>query len=307
MKRVPLKEMTAVLLSLFLFACSAPSHKEKADLALLDARIWTADPERPWAEALAVSGGRITAVGSSEDIQALVGDETQVLEAEGTFVTPGFIDSHIHFLQGGANLLSVQLRDAATPEEFVQRIADYAQELPSGEWILGGDWDHERWGGELPKAEWIDEVTPENPVMINRLDGHMVLANSLAMELAEVGPESEEVEGGTIVRDDQGRPTGIFKDNAMDLIGSAVPEPTLEQITRAFEAAQKHVTEQGVTSVHHMGSWDDLKAFRDVQRMDLLGIRIYAAVPLHTWQRLELEIKNLGRGDEWLRIGGLKG
>ncbi|HSR69008.1 MAG TPA: amidohydrolase [Acidobacteriota bacterium] len=302
-----MKASLAMLLSLFLLSCSSPSSSQEADLIVLGGRIWTGNPQQPWAEALAVKGDRIAAVGTRPDIEALGGEGTEVIEAQGGLVTPGFIDSHVHFLQGGANLASVQLRDASSRQEFVRRIEAFAGQLEEGEWILGGDWDHERWGGELPQAGWIDQVTPRNPVMLNRLDGHMVLANSAAMKLAGVDARTEEVEGGTIVRDRQGRPTGIFKDNAMGLIQAAVPQPTHQQVARALEAAQRHVARQGVTSVHNMGTWNDFEAFREAHRQGQLRVRIYAAVPLNSWERLKQQVKSYGRGDEWLRVGGLKG
>src|SRR5690606_24102625 len=179
------------------------------------ARVWTGDAAPPWAEAVASRGERIVAVGSNDEIGRYVGDGTEVIEAAGGMLVPGLIDTHIHFLEGGAGLASVQLRDAKTPEEFVARIEAFAKELAPGEWILNGNWDHEQWGGELPTREWIDAVTPDNPVWVNRLDGHMGLANSKALELAGVDADTRDVEGGEIVRNADGEPTGILKDNAM--------------------------------------------------------------------------------------------
>ena len=189
-------------------------------------KIWTADEERPRAEAVAVRGDKIVAVGSFNEIAPLVDANTEVIEAGDGMVVPGLIDSHIHLIDGGLNLASVQLREAATREEFVRRIKERAEKLDDGEWILGGDWDHTLWGGELPERHWIDEVTPNNPVWIHRLDGHMALANTAAMKEAGVEDEVKNVEGGEIVRDRDGRPTGIFKDDAMGLIEEAVPEAT---------------------------------------------------------------------------------
>src|SRR5690606_21869162 len=122
--------------------------------------------------------------------------------------------SHVHFLLGGMNLASVQLRDAKTPEEFASRIGDFAKTVPAGTWILGGEWDNENWGGELPHRDWIDALTPDHPVYITRLDGHMSLANSKVLELGGISNDVSDIDGGTIVRDPDGRLTGIFKDNA---------------------------------------------------------------------------------------------
>ena len=279
-------------------------------LAVVNARVWTGDSRRPWADAVAVRGDRIAAVGSSAEVKKMAGADTRVIDGGGRMmVTPGFIDSHIHFLTGGYGLSSVQLRDARTPAEFTARIKAYAQTLPPGAWITEGNWDHEQWGGELPRRAWIDSVTPNNPVWINRLDGHMSLANSLALQKAGVTRETREVEGGTIVRDERGEPTGVLKDNAMGLVDRAVLDPTLEQQTRALDAAMRYVAEQGVTSVHNMGSWGELAAFERAHQAGQLRTRIYAAVPLSTWARLRDTIAARGgsRGDAWLRIGALKG
>src|SRR6185503_10156661 len=176
------------------------------------------DDRRRWADALLTDGDRLTVVGSSAEVMKRAGGSVRVIDARGMLVVPGFIDAHIHFLQGGLGLSSVQLRDAATPAQFTQRIADFARELPSGRWIRNGDWDHELWGGELPTCGWIDAHTPNNPVWVNRLDGHMSLANSAALRAAGITRDTPDVPGGTIVRDDRGEPTGILKDNAQSLV-----------------------------------------------------------------------------------------
>src|SRR5215216_4178156 len=159
-------------------------------LAVVNARVWTGDARRPWADAVAVRGDRIAAVGSSAEVKKMTTPETRVIDAAGQMVVPGFIDSHVHFLTGGFGLASVQLRDARTPQEFVARIEAYAATLPAGTWITEGNWDHENWGGELPRRDWIDSVTPNNPVWINRLDGHMSLANSAALRAAGVSRQT---------------------------------------------------------------------------------------------------------------------
>jgi len=276
-------------------------------LAVVNAKVWTGDARRPWADALAVAGDRIAAVGSSAEIRKLAPASARLIDAHGAMVTPGFTDAHVHFLDGGFALQSVKLRDAMSKAEFIKRIGDYAKSLPKGAWILNGDWDHENWGGELPRREWIDSVTPNNPVWTNRLDGHMNLANSAAMKAAGVTKAVKDVSGGTIVRDINGDPTGIFKDNAADIVWKAVPAPTAALNDKALDAAMTYVAEQGVTAVQHMGTWDDLAVFRRAHDAGRLRTRIYAYVPLSTWQRLANEVQAKGRGDDWLRIGGLKG
>jgi predicted amidohydrolase YtcJ len=276
-------------------------------LAVINGVVWTGDPDRPWAEAVGVTGDHIASVGSDSEIRGRVSSGTRVIDAHGGMVVPGFIDSHVHFLTGGMNLASVQLRDARTPAEFIARIKTFAQTVPAGTWITGGDWDHQNWGGELPQRSWIDSVTPNNPVWINRLDGHMALANTAAMLAAKVPLSGGDIAGGTVTRDAAGQPSGIFKDNAQELIDPAVPEPTPVLLDRALDAAMKYVAQRGVTAVGHMGSWSDLAVFERAHRAGTLRTRIYAAVPLSTWARLRDTVAARGHGDSWLRIGGLKG
>ncbi len=284
-----------------------PAPAPGSALAIVNARVWTGDDRRPWADAVLVRGERIEIVGSSAEVKKLAGTAVRTIDARGMLVTPGFVDAHVHFLDGGFALASVQLRDAATKDEFIHRIKAFAATVPPGTWILNGDWDHTAWGGELPQRSWIDSVTPNNPVWINRLDGHMNLANSLALAAAGITRATRDVEGGTVVRDAAGEPTGVLKDNAMDLMSRAVPDAGSAMKLRALDAAMTHVAEQGVTSVHHMGGWDDLAVFRQAHASGSLRTRIAANVPLGTWARLRDEVQSSGRGDAWLRIGGLKG
>ena len=282
-------------------------HPPTASIAIINGAVWTGEASQPRAEAVALDGDRIIAVGSTSDIRKRVSPSTRIIDAKGGMVAPGFIDSHIHFLAGGMNLASVQLRDAKTPAEFISRIKAFAATVPSGTWITGGDWDHQNWGGELPQASWIDSVTANNPVWINRLDGHMALANTAAMRAANVPLSGGDVDGGTITRDASGHPSGVFKDNAQTLIDRAVPDPGPAILDRALEAAMTYANERGVTSVDHMGTWADLVVFERAHRAGTLRTRIYASVPLATWARLRDTVTARGRGDAWLRIGGLKG
>jgi predicted amidohydrolase YtcJ len=280
--------------------------------AVVNARIWTGDAARPWAEALAIAGERIAAVGSNDEIRRLAAGVTP-MDANGRLLVPGFIDTHVHFIDGGFRLASVQLRDANTRDEFVDRIKAFASTVPAATWITGGDWDHSLWGGELPRRDWIDAVTPDNPVWINRLDGHMALANSAALKAAGITRATKDVPGGEIVRGSDGEPTGLLKDNAMSLVDRIVPEPSVDMRDRALAAAMKYVAARGVTSVHNMGTWAALAAFAQARKSNALGTRIYAVVPLADWDRLREVVARKeyggadGRGDEWLRVGGLKG
>lgn len=284
---------------------SCTDRNPKADRIILNADIWTGDQSNPSAQAMAIAGDSLLAVGSNAEIEKYIGPNTEVIDLNGAFVTPGFIDSHVHFLMGGFNLSGVQLRDAKTKEEFISRIKAFAETVPAGTWILGGDWDHENWGGELPTRQWIDAVTPDHPVWITRLDGHMSLANTAALTAAGVDRAVKDVEGGTIVRDANGNLTGIFKDNATNIVDRHVPEPSPEQVDNALQAAMKYVASFGVTSVHHMAGHID--ALERARKSNNMITRIYAMYPISQWEVLNEKIAREGTGDKWLKVGGLKG
>ncbi len=289
-------------------SCERVAPAGEASLVIRNAHVWTGLAGAAGsAEAVAVVDERIVAVGTDEEIAAWTGPGTRVIDAGGGLVTPGFIDAHVHFLTGGYRLSSVQLRDAATPEEFSSRIGAFAGTVSMGTWITGGDWDHENWGGELPRAAWIDALTPDNPVMVHRLDGHMLLANGAAMRAAGVDASTPDVEGGEIVRDASGAPTGVFKDNAMALVARALPAASRELDDRALDAAMAYVAEQGVTTVHHMGGFEELAVFRRAHDEGRLDTRVVACTPLSQWDRLAALVDENGRGDDALRWGCLKG
>lgn len=275
-----------------------------ADLILTGGRVWTGG-DGPEPTAIAIHSGAIIAVGSDEVIEALADSRTERIALGDRRVVPGFMDDHAHFARGGFGLASVQLRDAATPTEFARRIAAFAAAHP-GEWVQQGQWDHERWGGELPRRDWIDSLTPETPVFVTRLDGHMSLANSRALALAGIDASTPDPAGGTIVRYGDGRPTGILKDAAQDLMQEVIPEPTEGERDRALAAALRHAVARGVTMVTDMGSWDDLAAYRRANGRGALPIRMYAVVPLATWRRLADLVAREGRGDDRLSWGGVK-
>lgn len=287
-------------------ACQSPAPDPGADLIFRGGVVWTGVEGEGPAQAVAVAGGRILAVGSDAEVDAYEGPDTRVVELDGRALVPGFIDSHTHFIAGGFQLSSVDLRDAGTPEEFARRIGDFAGGLPSGAWITGGDWDHERWGGELPRKEWVDSLTPENPVLVQRLDGHMVLANSLALEAAEVTAATVDPSGGTIVRNPDGTPTGVLKDEAMSLVYRVVPASSEAEMDGALQAAAAHALSLGVTQVHDMGGWAGMATYQRAQATGDLPLRVYSVVPLATWERLRDYVAENGTGDDRLWWGGLK-
>jgi len=275
-----------------------------ADLLLVDGRIWTGTGAV--VSAVAVRDGRVVAAGANEEVERWAGPRTERIALGGRLVVPGLMDSHTHFLEGGFELAGVQLRDAATPAEFARRIGAFAARHP-GEWMTGGTWDHELWGGELPRRDWIDSLTGETPVFVSRLDGHMALANSRALALAGVTAATPDPPGGTIVRDAAGSPTGVLKDEAMGLVARAVPARTELELDRALDAAVRHAVERGVTHVTDMGSWAGLETYRRAAAAGRLPIRVYAAVPIATWERMARYAARHGRGDEQLAWGAVKG
>lgn len=307
MKRKETAARLFILFVLALLTTSCQDKVQKADLVITNAIIWTGNENEPRAEAMAISGDTILSLGSSQEIYKFIGKNTEIRDLSRKFVTPGFIDSHVHLLTGGFNLNSVQLRNAKTPLEFIQKIEAFAKTVPKGLWILGGDWDHENWGGELPTKEWIDEVTKDNPVFITRLDGHMSLANSVALELAGVSNKTPDIDGGDIVRNTIGELTGLLKDNAANLIWPFVTEPTEEEYEKSLIAAMKYLSSNGVTSVHHMSAAGHYSVLKKARANDKLITRIYAMYPLSDWENLKKEININGSGDDWLKIGGLKG
>ena len=298
-----------ILLMATAFSTPVDDQALVADLIIIDANVRTMDASRPRVEAVAVYGNRIVAVGSTKEIRRLAGPRTRVVNAGGRLILPGFNDSHVHFLSGGFQLSSVDLRDADSPQEFAERIRRFAEQRRSNHWITGGDWDHERWpGAPLPTKELIDAFTPETPVFVNRLDGHMALANSLALKLAGVTRETKDPPGGFIVRDPQtGEPTGILKDAAMSFVYKVIPEPSFEEKLAAARAATEHAARLGVTSVQDMSAGEDVGVYQTLLERGELKTRIYAVSPLPDWQRLGRVGIRARFGSDLLRIGGLKG
>ncbi|MFW6124008.1 MAG: amidohydrolase [Acidobacteriota bacterium] len=282
---------------------------KKAELILKNGQFWTADPDQPAAEALAVHKGRILEVGSWDQIQSFTGKETQLIDLEGAFVVPGFIDSHTHFLEGGLSLSSINLRNVKSREEFVTKIKDEAQKLGKGKWITDGEWDHQQFDSkQLPKKEWIDGVTPENPVCVNRKDMHMALANSLALKIAGVTKHTSNPEGGEIAKNPgTGEPTGILTDAAVDLVLKKIPEPGHEDKVKAAKKAVKFAHKKGVTSVHEMGPISNLEIYEELYKRRELDLRICLYPPISLidhWPASQIKRKER---KNFYKVGGLKG
>jgi predicted amidohydrolase YtcJ len=289
------------------------THAEKpalaADLIIINANVRTMTTPQTSAEAIAILGRRVIAVGPNDEIKRLNGANTRTIDAQGQLVLPGFNDAHVHFMSGGFQLSSVDLRDAKSPEEFAQRIRDFAVKLPAGSWITGGDWDHESWpAANLPTKELIDRYTPNTPVFVNRLDIHMALANSLALRLAGVTSATKDPDGGVIVRDPRtGEPTGILKDAAQSFVWKVIPAPSFEEKLSAARAATNHAASLGVTSVQDMSSGVDVGVYQTLLDRRELKTRIYAVWPLPSWDRLAQTGVRAHFGSAMLRTGALKG
>ena len=300
-------------LLVLLCSCVLPEEnqaqsKPAADLIITNAKIWTVDKSMPSAEAVAVLGERIVAVGSNTDIDAWRGPRTHVIDAGGKRLLPGFNDAHVHFVSGGRQLVSIQLNDASSPQEFARRIGERAKVTAKGEWILGGNWDETKWNPpNLPTKDLIDALTPDTPVFVSRYDGHMGLANSVALRLAGITATTPDPPGGVIVRDAQGNATGALKDAATDYIDKVIPPLSHDQRLKMVKRALAYAASVGVTSVQHMvASYEDIALYTELLQRDELTTRIYAAPSItHVDDLAKLGI---GRafGGPYLRIGALK-
>jgi hypothetical protein len=277
------------------------------DLVIVNAKVHTVDPARPSAQAVAVCGETIAKVGTTAEVRALAGARTRVIDARGRLVLPGFNDAHVHLVSGAEEIVGVDLRPAKDEQDFARRLGEHARRLPKGRWILGGYWDHEAWPSKaLPTSALLDGVTRDHPVFVQRLDGHMGVANGAAMRLAGITRGTAAPDGGTIVRDASGAPTGVFKDNAMDLITRAVPPPTLEETVEKARAALEHAAGLGVTTIQDMTAGaTELRAYQALRDAGELTARIYS-IQNHGIDGLRSAGVETGFGDDWLRIGGVK-
>jgi predicted amidohydrolase YtcJ len=296
-----------LLFAIILTMRAAAAPESPADLILISARIWTGDPARPSAEALAARGGRIVALGFNRDVETLRGPKTRVVDAKGRRVVPGFIDSHTHMTMGGLNLLAVDLRKTKDPADFTRQLAAFAKTRPAGNWLTDGAWDHEQWSPpRLPTREMLDPATGDRPACLARQDGHMIVCNSLALARAGITRATPDPPGGVIVRDASGEPTGVLKDAAMDAIGRVRPARTRDELVEGLRAAMAHAASFGVTSVQDLpGDAGDLGGWQLLRDRGEMTLRVNYRPSLSNWERarqMQASMKN----DEWLRIGGVK-
>ncbi|WP_234715738.1 amidohydrolase [Sphingopyxis macrogoltabida] len=288
-------------------ATRAFAHAEgDLDAAYINAAVWTGAGPTARTDAIGIIGDRIAAIGA-DAVRARTGKRTQIVDLAGAFVTPGFIDPHVHFVTASTMLSQPSLRDAANPQEFVARIAAAAKALPKGQWLEGGNWDQDRWCGEMPHKDWIDAVTPDTPVAVIRYDLHMLLLNSLALKLAGIDRNTPNVPGGVIERDAKGEPTGIVKDAAKDLVVRAIGAPSEAQIDAATRKGIELALSKGVTQVHPTEL--ETISFDSTRRLRALGetgLRFRHYLPLKDWEAQVALIAEQGRGDDWVQWGACK-
>ncbi|DBA82929.1 TPA: hypothetical protein ACH3X1_006715 [Trebouxia sp. C0004] len=272
-----------------------------------NATIWTGNAEAPTAEAFACSpDGLILAVSSSAGILAMGNHLTKRVDLQGSFVTPGLIDAHVHMLIGGSSLQQINLRGIASKADFVAAVQDAAVLASPGDWLLGHGWAEANWGGGLPSVTWIDHVTPKNPVMLSRMDMHMAVVNSEALRVAGLSDSAESPPGGRVDKDSQGKLTGILADHAMTLVSQHVPKQTHSDKHRALQTAARHLMSKVQDSAD---AWDTLEnVYVPAADDGTLPVRLMAMVPLPTWRKLHDWVLSRGTSHPGGRLhwGGLK-
>ncbi len=271
--------------------------------------MYTGQRHQPPAEAFAVVGSKFLAVGSFNHVYDSLPStsvDVHTVDLLGGFVTPGLIDTHLHLISGGLSLTRLDLRHVTSKVDFIHAVHAAVQTASPGAWIQGANWDESKWGGEVPSAEWINQIAPENPVFLTRMDAHQAVVNDVAMKQANLTLDTPDPPGGVIIRDPVTKqPTGLLSDAAMLLVSSAIPPKTVEQRQAGFHAAQDHLLSLGITSVHDMGriaflegedaAWDDLEeVYLPAADDGSLKIKVNVFFPLPTWRRLAERVKHIG-------------
>ncbi|MBA66004.1 MAG: amidohydrolase [Candidatus Marinimicrobia bacterium] len=292
--------------SLYLFILSG-CEKQSINKIYFNGIIWTGDNDISSATAMVLEKEHFIFVGKDKEALDMATEDTELIDLMGRFVTPGFIDNHVHFISGGLQLSRIDLSGVSTKSDFQERIAYFDKILLEDSWMIGGNWDHELWGGSYPDKSWIDEVVQNRPVFLDRLDGHMSLANSKALEIADITAETIDPVGGVIIRNSKNEPTGILKDLAMNLILDLVPPESDVEKDKALKKAMDYALSLGLTQVHDMGSWDDLQTYKRNHDKGELKIRVKIYPWYTNWKRIIEYVKRNGRGDDWLRWDGIKG
>ncbi|HSD62185.1 MAG TPA: amidohydrolase [Ignavibacteriaceae bacterium] len=303
---MPFKDLILIILISLIMTTGYAQHK----IAFINGSIYTVNEKQPTAEAVLTKDDRILFVGSNDEIKNKIDDSTEVINLNGKFMMPGFNDAHLHFVSGGFYLMGINLRPAKTLKEFREILTEYIKKYP-GKWVTGGRWDHENWDiKKVPAKEDIDDITGNTPVFVKRMDGHMGLANSRALELAGITKDTPSPEGGLIEKDPQtGEPTGILKDNAMDLMLPAIPDHSSEDYYDAALIALKEAARFGITSVQDILSQDELPAYDVYKKLESEGkltCRISVRWPIDDYKTLVNKNIKVGYGDKYLRLGSLK-
>lgn len=299
--------MKIILMSLLFFILTITTNAQLPNTAFINGKIYTVDERKPIAEAVITQRNEIVFVGSNKEAQKWIGKNTLVVDLKGRLVLPGFVDNHTHFASGGFYLLGIDLRSAKSTTEFKQILKSYVEEH-KGEWITGGDWDHEQWEiQDLPTKEMLDDFSPNTPIFVNRFDGHMAVANSYAMKLAGITKETVSPEGGVIVKNETGEPTGLLKDDAMYLVYNIIPAASREQRKEAAMRALQEARENGITSIQDITSPADLIVYQDLEREGMLTCRIYTRLSIYQYEHLADIGVQVGFGSDRLKLGSLKG
>lgn len=275
--------------------------------AFINGKIFTVNENQPLAESVITENGKIIFVGSNFEANSFIDDKTKVIDLHGRLMLPGFNDAHLHFISGGFYLLGIDLRPAKSLSEFQDILYKYISNN-EGRWITGGRWDHESWiEKKLPRKEDIDPLSQTTPIFVSRIDGHIGLANSLALNLAGITKDTENPEGGIIEKDPMtGEPTGILKDNAMDLIFKIIPEKTFEENSSALLRSLEEAKRFGITSVNDITEKDQLEVYQKFDELKKLTCRVYSIYPINYYKDLTAEGIQVGSGDNFLMRGGLK-
>lgn len=301
-----------VIIFSYLFFWGVP---EPADILYVNGHLYTMDANNSEADAFAVRGDRIIAVGSSEDLKKSIRPK-QVVDLQGKTVLPGLIDSHAHLMGLGIAKLTIDLVGASSEEQIASLVAERVKNSEPGQWVRGRGWDQNLWRSKrFPSHHVLDKVSPNNPVLLIRVDGHAAWANTKALELAGISKQTEDTTGGKIVRDPDGNPTGVFVDNAMNLITRALPPPTERESEDALKLAVNECLKFGIVSMHDMGvDWKDIERYKRLIDRDDFPFRVYAAVDGagETWDRFmgripsDFEGPIIGYGNNRLSVRALK-
>jgi len=298
---INIKNLIILTFSFFLLKCASI---ETADIIYFNGNIYTGIKEDTRQNYIATKNNRILELGI-DNYSHLIRSNTKLIDLKNNFLLPGFIDNHTHFIYGGTKLNNISLQNSLTQYEFINAFREYIPNINNGLWLQGGNWDHENWGGALPNKSWIDSLTNNNPVLVSRVDGHMALANSKALEEANINENTPNPVGGEIVKDiNTGIPTGILKDTAIDIVRKLIPKQSHSEQDSILKTSMNYASSQGITQIHDMATWDDLQTFR--RNKDKLTLRIKTYTWYEDWEKLIDLIDKYGKGDNILRWDGIK-